>query len=83
MLQKSIDYKEKEKNNMSISERTYMKELSQYLEGVADMCMIQGNEEMSIKMSKAAKFLFRASNNICGQGFFGCHGGEKCDSDHK
>jgi hypothetical protein len=51
-------------------------DLSLYFEGMSDALK---NE----KMKDASKWLEKASRNICGQGYFGCFGGEKCSSDHK
>jgi DUF1680 family protein len=50
--------------------------LSAYLQGMADA---QQNKELA----RASEWLCKISRNMCGKGFIGCHGGEKCDSDHK
>ena len=34
-------------------------------------------------LGDAAKWLYKASRNICRQGYFGCRAGDRCESDHK
>jgi hypothetical protein len=53
-----------------------VKRLADYLKGYADAV---NNKDMA----DASVWLIKTSRNICGQGFFGCEGGEDCDSDHK
>lgn len=58
-----------------------MRELSFYLQGLADSS--SGNPTKEARLKNAAKYLATCSLHVCGQGFFGCHGGENCSSDHK
>jgi hypothetical protein len=51
-------------------------ELAVYLQGMADATH---NE----KLSDAADWLKKLSEEICAQGYIGCEGGRKCTSDHK
>lgn len=37
----------------------------------------------STELFTAASWLREAAQHVCGQGYFGCNGGEKCGSDHK
>lgn len=52
------------------------KELAAYIAGYA--AAIE-----SPKMSKAAEWLEKLSQHVCGQGYIGCRGGRECGSDHK
>lgn len=61
---------------MNNTPKQQLHDLSLYFEGMGDVLK---NE----KMKDASKWLEKASKNICGQGYFGCSGGEKCTSDHK
>ena len=49
---------------------------AEYLKGLADG---MNNE----RIRQAAKGLEDAGNHVCAQGYYGCHLGEKCTSDHK
>lgn len=57
-----------------------LRELSIYLEGVAAVSKGDQHQE---RLNKAATWLRKASQNICGRGYFGCFGGPNCNSDHK
>jgi hypothetical protein len=37
----------------------------------------------SERMKRIAHWLEKASRSICGPGYFGCHAGRDCPSDHK
>lgn len=75
-----------------------IKELSIYLEGLADamatqpgaVCAPQHGSPFSgfkvtpaSRILRASQWLDKLSRNVCGQGYVGCMGGEKCSSDHK
>lgn len=51
-------------------------DLALYVEGFA-----KGAQDE--KLAKAAKWLDKLSRQVCGQGYIGCRGGERCTSDHK
>lgn len=51
-------------------------DLAAYLEGFA-------NANRDEKLYRASQWLRKLRWNVCGAGFIGCHGGEKCTSDHK
>ena len=53
-----------------------------YTEGMADM-VANTNPEMSKRLRAISYQLKLASEEMCGQGYFGCDGGPDCDSDHK
>lgn len=55
---------------------TELKQVAIYVHGMADAT---SNERLAI----AARWLERASQNVCAQGYFGCRAGSKCTSDHK
>lgn len=52
------------------------KELADYLKGFGDAMQ-------NTKLSKAAEWMEKLSQNVCGQGYVGCRGGHDCGSDHK
>lgn len=35
------------------------------------------------RILSASRWLAKLSGNVCGQGFVGCNGGDRCCSDHK
>jgi NADH:ubiquinone oxidoreductase subunit D len=41
------------------------------------------NPETAGQLRVMAAMLKRAGEHMCAQGYFGCHGGERCTSDHK
>lgn len=51
-------------------------ELAVYLEGFA-----AGRDDK--KLARAAEWMKRLSQDVCGQGYINCRGGENCRSDHK
>ena len=63
-------------NRMSTNATDETKELSVYLSGMADAT---DNE----RLERAADWLERLSDHVCGQGYIGCDGGRECSSDHK
>jgi hypothetical protein len=56
--------------------RKEMLSLAEYLKGYGDAVK---NEQLI----KAAEYLKDAGKHLCAQGIYGCHGGERCTSDHK
>lgn len=52
------------------------RELADYVQGYADAIQ-------STKMARAAEWLKKTSQHVCGQGYIGCSGGRDCGSDHK
>jgi hypothetical protein len=52
------------------------------LEGAAHGLEVS-NPKFASLLKDAADKLKWASKFMCGQGFFGCRGGEQCGSDHK
>jgi hypothetical protein len=57
-------------------------ELAMYLLGAADSNS-QQNPVWSEKLKKASNHLKDLADHTCAQGYIGCYGGHKCDSDHK
>ncbi len=53
-----------------------IRDLANYIKGMADALQ-------NAKLSEASEWLRKLSDNICGQGYIGCHGGKECDSNHK
>jgi len=53
-----------------------LERLALYVAGMAE-----GKDDEYLR--RAAVLLSKASRNICAQGYFGCHGGRRCTSDHK
>lgn len=53
-----------------------------YLEGAGE-ALEAISPEFSKRLLEAARLLEQAGKHMCGQGFFGCRGGDKCTSDHK
>jgi len=51
-----------------------------FLSGMAAATNDDGVKEI---LTSCAFELERAANRMCGQGYFGCHGGDNCTSDHK
>jgi len=66
----------------SIPKPGQMRQLSKILVG-AEMALQESNPPFAAILGQAALFLEEASRNCCGQGYFGCHGGDECGSDHK
>jgi hypothetical protein len=62
-----------------------LRELAINLEGMADGIELTGQRgtPIALRLRKSGEWLHRLSGNICGQGYIGCNGGEKCGSDHK
>ena len=56
-----------------------LKVLAAYLEGYSDAMQKPGAE----KIQQAARWLRKLEKNICGAGYIGCHGGDKCTTEHK
>lgn len=54
-------------------------DLAFYLAGMADA----SSDEKARRLDRAASWLQRVSREVCGQGYFDCHGGANCTSDHK
>jgi len=50
--------------------------LAIYLDGLAEG---SGNP----KIRECQKWMDKLSHHVCSQGYIGCGGGDKCDSDHK
>ena len=44
---------------------------------------VQSETKTGILLCESAKWLRKASNNICAQGYFGCRSGTACTSEHK
>ncbi len=63
-------------NRMSLNKVGEVKNLSLYLYGFST---VRGDE----RLEKAAEWLDKLSDHICGQGHIGCRGGPECSSDHK
>lgn len=57
-------------------DRKEMLKDAEYLKGIAD-----GTNNARIR--RAAESLEQAAMNVCAQGVYGCHMGERCTSDHK
>ena len=55
-------------------------ELAAFLRGCSHMAH---NPDAAEDFSKASVWLGRLAKNVCGQGYFGCNGGENCQSSHK
>lgn len=53
-----------------------LERLSIYVGGMAE-----GKDDDRLR--RAAELLAKAARNICAQGYFGCHAGRRCTSDHK
>ncbi len=51
-----------------------------YLQGYAAALREPGASE---QIRRAAEWLQRIENRVCGQGYIGCNGGPRCMSDHK
>lgn len=58
-----------------------LKTLVAKLDKMADSFWV--SSETRRDLQDAAKWLTQISWNVCGQGYVGCRGGDKCDSDHK
>jgi hypothetical protein len=59
------------------------KKLAEFLEPFAIGVRLSGEKELGEKLSRAAYWLNKLSRDVCGKGYIGCGGGEKCSSDHK
>lgn len=53
-----------------------LQDLALYVKGLA----VGKDDE---RLHRAADWLEKAAQHICAQGYFGCEGGNECESDHK
>jgi hypothetical protein len=49
----------------------------------AAMAAKTNNPDFAELLAESADMLQNAGEHICAQGYFGCHGGAQCTSDHK